>query len=168
MNKVYFLLLICIIVFSCGKNDKEEYVDDKPAPNSQDKSKIKPGEQIKSKIQDSTSKNSQNNSNPKSFKNEDPIAVVTALEAKDYLGKTVTVKGFVADIYKSEKVAYLNFVEKYPENPFTAVIFADKFSDFGDINRYKGKNVEVTGRVSLYNKKPQVILNNESQIKVSR
>src|SRR5207249_2845609 len=87
----------------------------------------------KNKLKNSKSK-TQNNSSDKPFSRDDKhVAVITALEAKDYLGKVVTVKGFVADIYKSEKVAYLNFVEKYPENPFTAVIFANKFADFGDV-----------------------------------
>jgi len=178
MNTVKSLLiLLCLFIFSCGKNDKSEYVDDKKPEqnNSQDKNDNKNNSTEQNKSSDKTTENpadnksSQGNSNDKSFNRDDkPVAVITALEAKDYLGKVVTVKGFVADIYKSEKVAYLNFIEKYPENPFTAVIFANKFSDFGDINRYKGKNVEVTGRVSVFNKKPQVILNSESQIKVSK
>lgn len=171
------LLIVCLSILSCGKNDKSEFVDDKPVTNnSQDKNENKNNSTQQNKPDDKTTgnnsgdnKNSQNNSTDKSFsKDEKPVAVITALEANDYLGKTVTVKGFVADIYKSEKVAYLNFVEKYPENPFTAVIFANKFADFGDINKYKGKNVEVTGRVSVYNKKPQVILNSESQIKIGK
>lgn len=176
MCKIYFPVFVCLLIFSCGKSDKEEYVEDKQVTNnSQDKGGNKnnsPGQnkpEDNSKDTTSGNKNLQNNSNEKpSFKDEKPVAVITAIEAKDYLGKTVTVKGLVADIYQSEKVAYLNFVEKYPENPFTAVIFANKFSDFGDINRYKGKTVEVTGRVSTYNKKPQVILDKESQIKVAR
>src|SRR5258708_9253490 len=126
IDRYLYYFLFCLTILSCGKSDKEEYVDDK-SPNHRDE-KVKDNNTNQNK--DNSDNKTDKNSNKKSFRDEKPVAVITPLEAADYTGKTVTVKGFVADIYKSEKVAYLNFVEKYPDNPFTAVIFANKFSDF--------------------------------------
>lgn len=163
------LLLLALFFISCGKDDKHsEYVEDNKPPKQETK------EEHKKDINKDTSASSRNSTENKtsgskdnhSFLNEKPVAVISPLEAGDYNGKTVTVKGFVADIYQSEKVAYLNFVEKYPNNPFTAVIFARVFNDFPDIEKYRNKDIEVTGRISVYKGKPQIILENPSQIKM--
>lgn len=145
-----------LIFISCKKDDKPEFLDEK-APSIEE-TKKQP-EEKKDVKKDSTIK--------RDFKDESkPEAECSPLEAKKYVGKVVTVKGFVADVFKSEKVAYLNFVEKYPNNPFTAVVFASKFEDFGDLNKFENKNVEVTGRVGLYKDKPQIILNSVRQIRI--
>lgn len=167
------LLLLLLFLVSCSKDDKKpEYVDETKTTESEkkdeksDTSKNTPKDTSSKQQQTSSNKTPDNNSsNKKEFLNDEPVAVISPLNAGDYNGKTVTVKGYVADVYKSDKVAYLNFVEKYPDNPFTAVIFASKFNDFPEIEKYKSKNVEVTGRVSIYRGKPQIILNSPSQIK---
>lgn len=166
-------LLISLLVLSCGKKeDKEEYIDDRPLNTQTDKTekKIEPNTNT-TKPDTAALKNSQtDNSKEKQSgtyeRTYHPVATVSALEAGDYLGKDLTVKGFVADVYENEKVAYLNFVEKYPKNAFTAVIFASRFSDFKDIHKYEMKNVEVTGRVSSFKGKPQIILDSPNQIKI--
>ncbi|MFA7359447.1 MAG: hypothetical protein WC139_00275 [Candidatus Kapaibacterium sp.] len=81
-------------------------------------------------------------------------------------GSNAVVTGYVADVVVREKVAYLNFDSKYPKNTFTAVIFPDKFEVFGDLMDYKNKTVEVKGKIGEFNGKPQIILNNKSQLKV--
>lgn len=148
---IIFFLLISLL--SCNRReDNAEYIDDH-------------------NIDRNETSEEKNNSNPEQNINEEkttqkPVAVISPLEAGDYIGKTVTVKGFIADVYKNEKVAYLNFVEKFPRNPFTAVIFASSFDLFGDVDLYKTKNVEVTGLVSIYKNKPQIILKSKTQIKI--
>ncbi len=166
-----FILFAAVIFISCGKEKKPEFTDDDTG--SKTESNTKKEEQKKEVKQDSSidsvkqnTENKTDRSNNSNFNNEKPVAVISPLEAGEYIGKTVTVKGFVADVYQSEKVAYLNFVEKFPKNPFTAVIFASKFSDFQDIVKYRNKDVEVTGRVSMYKDKPQIILNSPNQIVV--
>src|SRR4030095_4275930 len=131
-------------------------------PRQQTKEESKP-ETGKNSV---TSRDKTSSSDKPSFHYEQPVAVISPLDAKDYNGKSVTVKGFIADIYQSEKVAYLNFVEKYPDNPFTAVIFSSKFADFPGIDKYLNKNVEVTGRVSMFRGKPQIILFDPEQLKM--
>lgn len=169
------LLLVVVLFISCGKGDKNnEYVED--SSNKQPETKQQEKVSTENKVENLQPKSEDTVKNPaedkqstkqyNSFQNEKPVAVISPVEAGDYNGKTVTVKGFVADVYKSEKVAYLNFVEKYPNNPFTAVIFARQFEDFPDIGKFRGKDVEVTGRVSFFKGKPQIIINNPSQLKI--
>jgi hypothetical protein len=170
LTSILLILLTSLIFISCGKEKKPEFTDDNTGSKSESDTKK---EELKKDIkQDTTNGSVKQNTTGKTdyknnnFDNEIPVAVISPLEAGEYTGKTVTVKGFVADIYQSEKVAYLNFVEKFPKNPFTAVIFASKFSDFPDIVKYRNKDVEVTGRVSMFKDKPQIILNSPKQIVV--
>jgi hypothetical protein len=168
---ILVISLVQFFLFSCGKDDKDnEFVDDKSNTEQRknDENKQESPKDTSVTHNTTTEKRSDEkiDEKKKSFRNENPVAVITPLEAGDYNGKTVTVKGFVADVYKSEKVAYLNFIEKFPDNPFTAVIFASKFNDFPEIEKYKLKDVEVTGRVSVFRGKPQIILESPSQIKI--
>jgi DNA/RNA endonuclease YhcR with UshA esterase domain len=175
-SKLLLIILFSLTILSCGKSDKKPEFSDENSKNTLQQEKKTEDKENTEKKSEVTQDSSQNLSEEKSttdkqykkesFQNEKPVAVISPMDAGNYNGKTVTVKGFVADIYKSEKVAYLNFVEKYPNNPFTAVIFARQFEDFPDINKFRNKDVEVTGRVSIYKGKPQIILNNPSQLKV--
>lgn len=171
ISKFLILFITVFSLFSCGDDKKSEFVDENTKSADLEVKKEEPQKEIESEnINDSNVNNNsvsdKQKKNYNSFNYEDPVAVISPLDAGDYTGKTVTVKGFVADIYQSEKVAYLNFVEKYPNNPFTGVIFASKFDDFPDISKFKNKNVELTGRVSVFKGKPQIILNSPKQIVV--
>lgn len=164
-----------VSLFSCrSKENKQEFVDDNSTGKQQTKTETNSGTDNKTITapQDSSVQKNTSNEQKKDYKNYEKtynsVATITPLQAGDYQGKDVTVKGYVADVYQSEKVAYLNFVEKFPKNPFTAVIFANKFGVFKNIDQYKKQNVEVTGRVSLYKGKPQIILDSESQIRMVR
>lgn len=174
-NKSVILIIffLAIIVISCGKDKKPEFVDDETGKKTTENKNEQKQDIKENTVQNDTAgkinnSNSTGNTNNKSreFETEKPVAVISPLEAGDYNGKTVTVKGFVADVYQSEKVAYLNFVEKYPNNPFTAVIFASRFADFPEIIKFKNKDIEVTGRVSMFKGKPQIICNSPKQILV--
>lgn len=153
-----------VVFFSCGKGEKQqEYVEEKAPVTETKKEEVKKTDSVtKTETKDTVKKET----TTKNYE-EKPVAVISPLEATDYMGKSVTVKGWVADIYKSDKVAYLNFVKKYPDNPFTGVIFANKFDEFGDLMKYENKNVEVTGRVSTFRGKPQIIIDRKSQIKLA-
>lgn len=92
---------------------------------------------------------------------------ITSKEAKSHVGDSVSVTGYVADIFLSEKVAYLNFENKFPKNTFTCAIFSGKFDEFGDLSIFKNKNVTVNGKIMTYKGKPQMILNSKDQIKIN-
>ncbi len=170
ITRIFVLAVLIALTASCGKEKKPEFVDDQQKSTEQKTPEQKKEEESKQWANDSSVLNMEDLADPQKRKEiadrKKPIATISPLEAADYHGRMVTVKGFVADIYQSEKVAYLNFVEKYPNNPFTAVIFASKFADFPDIGKYKNKNVEVSGFISMFKGKPQIILNETKQIKV--
>lgn len=155
MRLVYFLFSALFLMASCS-DDEPEFVDDKSSEQ------LKTPDKQENKQKDSVKADDRKNS----FSNEKPVAVISPIEAGQYNGKVVTVRGFVADVYKSDRVAYLNFVEKYPKNPFSAVIFASRFSAFENIEDYRLKDIEVTGRISFYRGKPQIIVNGPEQIVV--
>lgn len=175
---VFLLVLLFLVLNSCGnKDEKQEYIDERtPNTNPADTVTIrndKRTEEIKrlgdkidslKKLDSAFNKKADDKSSRE--KQYSPIASITPLEAADYNGKEVKVSGFVADVYKTEKVAYLNFVEKFPKNLFSAVIFSSRFASFNNIDKYEMHTVEVTGRVSMYKGKPQIILDSEAQIKI--
>lgn len=165
---IFFTALIFV---SCNKDKKPEFTDENTGQNTPREMKNdEPKKEVKQEsavdTTDTKTNTNQQNTKNRNFDIGKPEAVISPLEAGNYHGRVVTVKGFVADVYQSDKVAYLNFVEKFPNNPFTAVIFSSKFSDFPDIVKYKNKDVEVTGRVSKYKEKAQIILNSPKQIVV--
>jgi hypothetical protein len=168
----YTALLSGFLFFSgCTKQDKQEYVDDKPISNSdtgKNQQLPKPDFKKDTSVPKLPGTNiPMDKQQQKTFERTfNPVAIISPLEANEYLGKEVTVNGLVAEVHRTDKVAYLNFVQKFPKTPFAAVIFENRFSSFPNLDKYSGKTVEVTGRVSSYKDKPQIILDNDSQIKI--
>lgn len=88
-------------------------------------------------------------------------------EAHNYYGRHVTVEGKIVSTYNSGKACFLNFHPDYKKY-FTAVIFKSAFHRFSPNPEdfYYGKRVQVTGTIKEYNGKPEIILNDPSQIKI--
>jgi DNA/RNA endonuclease YhcR with UshA esterase domain len=64
-------------------------------------------------------------------------------------------------------VTYLNFGKAYPNNAFTVVIFKKSLEKFSyDPLTLKGKKICITGKVAFYKGKPQIVVQNESQISI--
>lgn len=162
--KSTLIFIFCLILLnSCGKKEETEFTDDKTHSDQtqpdfkKDSSKVNPFQ-----------KSDNNKSDEKTATHElTPEKTISALDAGNYIGRIVAVKGFVAEVHKTENVEYLNFIQKYPENPFTGVIFKSKFDDIGDISVYENKNIELTGLVSTYKGKPQIVIVNKNQIKIT-
>jgi DNA/RNA endonuclease YhcR with UshA esterase domain len=90
-------------------------------------------------------------------------------EASKYIGEAVSVKGFVANVFQSQKGnIFLNFGKPYPNQTFAAVIFNKDTSKFNNIKGYEGKIVVVTGTVQLYKGHPEIIINSPGQIKIAK
>lgn len=88
-------------------------------------------------------------------------------DAKSHVGQSATIEGVVSDVHHaaSGSTIFLDFGGPYPDNAFAAVIFAKDESKFADVNSLRGKTVDVTGSIQLYNGKPEIILSQPSQIK---
>ena len=93
--------------------------------------------------------------------------VISWQDAANYYGKYATVEGTIVATHNSGKACFLNFHSDY-KRYFTAVIFASAFSRFpaNPENYYYEKKVRVSGYIKEYNGKPEIILNNSSQIEI--
>ena len=88
-----------------------------------------------------------------------------------YEGKTITVCSKVQSTFLTKgekKTTYINFGKPYPNTTFTAVIFEGDLSKFKytPSEYLKDKQVCLTGKISIYKDKPQMIVSSEEQIKV--
>ena len=97
---------------------------------------------------------------------------ITPEQAKDNVGKFVKVCGQIVDTAYldsfSTRPTFLNFSLAHPDSPLTVVIqgeHRDKFTKDPEIF-YQNKTICVTGTISLHNGKPQVIVTDESMIKL--
>jgi DNA/RNA endonuclease YhcR with UshA esterase domain len=92
---------------------------------------------------------------------------ITPSAASQHVGQPVTVEGVVSEVHHaaSGKVTFINMGGRYPDNPFTAVIFADEASKFPNVDSLEGRTIDVTGTVKLYRGRPEIILNDAGQIK---
>jgi DNA/RNA endonuclease YhcR with UshA esterase domain len=95
--------------------------------------------------------------------------VIKPEDAASHIGQTVVVEGTVAKVSTSQRSAttFLNFCAAYPEQCFTAVIFQGARPLFTDPQGWEGKKVRVSGRVKLYRRKPEIVLEKASQIQAA-
>ena len=88
---------------------------------------------------------------------------ISSKDAKDYIGKTMQVKGLVAAIFTSDKGnVFINFDEKSPKQTFTAAIFSGKDVDISKIT--EGCTLTVFGEIKEYKGKPEIVIENNEQI----
>jgi DNA/RNA endonuclease YhcR with UshA esterase domain len=165
MKKLLFFLIISFLLSGCGKK-KEEVIVTKN--NEQETAKIEETSKENTTGLEKETKSENKTAGEKPEKENRSTEVYTKLKTSETAGKigfNAYVTGYVAEVNVREKVAYLNFDSKYPNNTFTAVIFPDKYELFGDLNKYRNKTVEIKGRIGQYKGKPQIILNSREQIK---
>lgn len=91
---------------------------------------------------------------------------ITPDQAKDSIGKKATVCGMVTSAKSTDKATFLNFGGEYPNHVFTAVVFAADLPKFTDLVSLKGKNVCITGQITPYKNKPQIVMTAAPQLKV--
>jgi DNA/RNA endonuclease YhcR with UshA esterase domain len=95
---------------------------------------------------------------------------ITPFKAKHHVGKYVIVTGEIMEVYESSiGNIFLNFEKKYPNNPFTVVIFANGREDIQSDFRINWVNlvnvtIRVTGINETYKDKPEIILKKADQI----
>lgn len=164
MKRLIILLFSFILLTACGQKKEEVKITTTDEPKkeaaAEEKEKITETEST-----EETETPEEPASKPQKKTSQQYITLKSS-ETAGNKGSYAVVTGYIADVVIREKVAYLNFDNKYPKNTFTAVIFPDKFEVFGNLMDYKNKTVEVKGKIGEYNGKPQIILNNKSQLKV--
>lgn len=150
MKSLISLVIIFHFMLSAGCKSKTDITDLQVKKNPSSEKNIE---------KDKDNGNSQN-------LKENLFVRINSGEAKKHVGDSAVIKGYIADVYISEKVAYLNFGNKFPKNEFSCVIFKSKYSEFDALNIFKNHDVEVTGKITEYKNKPQMILNSKGQIKI--
>jgi exonuclease VII large subunit len=91
---------------------------------------------------------------------------IAPADAKAHVGQTVTIEGPVGNVYTARSgMTFIDIGGRYPDNVFAAVIFADDTAKFPNVKALDGKVVDVTGAVSLYRGKPEIILKSADQVK---
>jgi hypothetical protein len=169
MIKTFFSILICAFVISgCSKDSKNPSGDikiEQQNPTRQETPKQITAEEVKTESKPDERIQGDKQTPQQTQKPES--VYLKSKQASKYIGKNAVITGYIADVFKNEKVAYLNFDAKFPKNSCAAVIFKGDFSKFGDLNRFKNKNIQVDGIISEYNGKPQIILKSTSQVKIT-
>jgi hypothetical protein len=89
-------------------------------------------------------------------------------EAKQLVGQQVVIAGRIAEVSKATKLVRLNFEKPFPDQPFQAVIFSSATNRFKgiDFDTLKDKTVEVTGKVTEYHGRPQIVVEAPGNLKV--
>jgi DNA/RNA endonuclease YhcR with UshA esterase domain len=91
----------------------------------------------------------------------------TPQEAAKHVGETATITGAVDGMHQSGKGnIFLNMGGKYPNQAFTAFIPSASAAQFPNPQQYEGRTVAVSGKITLYKGKPEIIVNSASQISV--
>jgi DNA/RNA endonuclease YhcR with UshA esterase domain len=87
-------------------------------------------------------------------------------QAAAHVGETITVKATVNEIHTGRAGAtFINMGGTYPDNAFTAVIFAGDRAKFPKAETLKDKTVEISGAVELYQGKPEIVLKSAEQLR---
>ncbi len=74
--------------------------------------------------------------------------------------------GRVSGVRVSGKgTVFVNFGPAYPSQDFTAVIFTSSAAQFGNVMRYQGKTLAVTGEITMWKGKPEAILRTPAQLR---
>jgi hypothetical protein len=94
---------------------------------------------------------------------------VSPEDAAIHVGETATVCGIVASAKfaatSRSQPTFLDFGNPYPNATFTVVIWGDDRAKFGaPETSLRGRRICVTGGIRLYHGKPEIILNDPSQL----
>lgn len=96
-----------------------------------------------------------------------PTGCVSIDDAQNFVGEEKCVSGLVEKVFISQKgTIFLDFCADYKTCPFTAVIFQSSGKKFDNVKQYESQNVKVSGTIKTYQGKPEIIINEPSQIEI--
>jgi hypothetical protein len=88
-------------------------------------------------------------------------------EAAAHLGERVTIEGVVTGTPVTlNGTQFLDFGGLYPNQDFSAEISKADAAQFHNVSDYDGKRVQVTGTMTLYHGKPELILTSPDKLKL--
>ncbi len=93
------------------------------------------------------------------------IGTIAYTDAPAHIGSFASVRGTLHDAYTAASgTVFLDFCASYKDCPFSGVIFAADAKKFGDLSRYAGQTVTLTGKISSYQGKAEIVLSDPSQL----
>lgn len=94
-------------------------------------------------------------------------SAINFLEAPNHIGEYVVISGLVGNVFTSNKgTNFLNFCPNYKTCPFSAVIFNSDAYKFSNVRAYESRAVEISGTITTYQGRAQIIIKDPSQIKL--
>lgn len=93
---------------------------------------------------------------------------VTAKEVVNYVGKEVTLCDSVYSARAMDNISLLNLGGKFPKEVITLVIFKSDRAKFKKepVELFENKRICITGKVTLYKDKLQIVVNEPKQVKL--
>lgn len=86
-------------------------------------------------------------------------------EAPQQIGKYKCVRGTVARVAAGKSgVHYIDYCADYKKCPFVVVIFGNDLRQIGDVRQLVGKEIEVSGKIKLYNEHAEIVLSDPGQL----
>jgi TonB family protein len=93
--------------------------------------------------------------------------VITPAEAAQHVGKEVIVQGKVEQVVTTLNLTtHVNFGGRYPDQLFTGKIFKAQQGLFAGVKAFEGKLAQVQGVVRVYRGKPEIGLDEPSQLRL--
>ena len=91
---------------------------------------------------------------------------IPAAAATNYMNQEVIVTDRVSQVTIRPTIVFLNLNQRYTDSPLTCVIKGSDTNNFSDLKSYQDKDVEVSGRITNYLGKPEIVLTATNQIKI--
>ena len=93
------------------------------------------------------------------------IGTIDYTQASTHIGSLASVRGTLHDAYASASgTVFLDFCPSYKTCPFSGVIFSGDVPKFGDLSHYTGQTLTLTGKISSYQGKAEIVLSTPDQI----
>ncbi|MCR4333603.1 MAG: phospholipase D-like domain-containing protein [Patescibacteria group bacterium] len=93
------------------------------------------------------------------------IGTIDYTQASAHVGEYASVRGTLVSAYTSASgTVFLDFCKSYKTCPFSGVIFADDAKTFGDLSRLAGQTITLTGKISSYQGKAEIVLSEVNQL----
>jgi hypothetical protein len=97
---------------------------------------------------------------------------ISARQAMDFIGKEVKVCDIVVQVKFASTVnrqpTFMDFGAKYPNELFTALVWGDDLGKFTySLKNLQGKNICVSGVITLYKGRPEIIVHSPNQIETN-
>ena len=93
------------------------------------------------------------------------IGTINYTDAAAHVGQTASVRGVLVGVYTSKTgTVFLDFCTNYKGCPFSGVIFAGDVPKVGDLSKYVGTTITLTGKISSYQGTAEIVISDSSQI----